>query len=197
MSDNGTAFTGNDSDDINSEQLITDYYNALNVVTQPSLGANDKGLPRRMSVPDSGVINITLARSHHLRAINCALEGADYNSSITREMIYSGSQSGFTQLYNNTKLVAELLGVVADVSFPVCHFPKSLAVLLFDLKADIVIKEKYRRDRKDFTTIMLKDHEFKSEFNDLSGCIAKVSGIKWKSFGTTKHHAFSFYEIIK
>ena len=66
MSDNGTAFTGNDSDDINSEQLITDCYNALNVVTQPSLGENDKGSPWRMSVPDSDVINITLARSHQL-----------------------------------------------------------------------------------------------------------------------------------
>ena len=126
---NGSDFNGNDSDDINSEQLITDYYNALNVVTQPSLGANDKGLPRRMSVPDSGVINITLARSHHLRAINCALEGADYNSSITREMIYSGSQSGFTQLYNNTKLVAELLGIEDDILSQNVAFPKVLLYL--------------------------------------------------------------------
>ena len=106
ISDNGSAFKGIYSDDTNPDQPITDCYNGLNVVTQNSLGENEKGLPRRISVTDSNEINNTLPRSHQLKAINHALEGADFNTSITREAIYSVSQSGFTQLYNNAKLGA-------------------------------------------------------------------------------------------
>ena len=47
---------------------FTDCYNGLNVITQHSLGENEKGLPRRMSVTDSSeVINITLPRSINLK----------------------------------------------------------------------------------------------------------------------------------
>ena len=128
-----------------------------------------------------------LQRTHQLVAIGHTLQGADYTI----------GQSGFTQLYNNANLVAELLGVVENVSFPICRFRKSLAVLLFQLTNDDIINEEIRRDRKGFTRIMLKEHKLKSKFTDLSARIAKVSGIKCKTFGTTKRYAFSFYETIK
>ena len=44
---------------------------------------------------------------------------------------------------------------------------------------------------------MLKEQEFEIKFQDLSGRIAKVLGIKWKTFSTMKYYALSFYEIIK
>ena len=72
-----------------------------------------------MSFLKSDVRFNCLQRSHHLTAINHALQGVDYNTPITREVIYTINQSGFTQPYNNAKLVDELLGVVADVLFPV------------------------------------------------------------------------------
>ena len=95
------------------------------------------------------------------------------------------------------KVSCWIVGCDRRCFIPCLSFSDKLSVLLFDLKAGIVINNKCRRDRKEFTTIILKDPEFKSKFNDLSGCIANVSGIKWKTFGTTKCYAFSFYEIIK
>ena len=150
-----------------------------------------------MFVPDSDVRYICLARSHQLKAISHALEGTDYNTAITREVIYTIGQSGFTQLYNNAKLVAELLGIEDGVSFPKCRVPRSLAVLLFNLNDNLIINDGYRRNRKDFIRIMLKEQEFEIKFKDLAGRIARVLGIKWKTFSTTKRYAFSFYEIIK
>ena len=150
-----------------------------------------------LSVPKSDVRFNCPQCTHKFTAINHALQGADYNTPITSEVIYTIDQSGFTQLYINAMLVAELLGAEEHISFPNCQFPKCLAVLLFDLINDDIINEDTRRDQKVFITIMLKEHKFKSKLNDLSGCIAKVSGIKWNTFGTTKCYAFSFYEIIE
>ena len=197
MSDNGSAVAVNDSDDNNSEKLIADLYNALNVVSQPSLGESDKDFPVGMSVPDSDVVYITLVRSHQLKVINHALEGADYNTAIMREVIYSIGQSDFTQLYNNAKLVVELLGIEDAISFPKYRFPKSLAVLMFKLNDDLTINDVKRRNINSFKRIMMKKQKFDKKYKDLSGRIKKVSGIKWKTLGATKHYAYSFDEIVQ
>ena len=91
---------------------------------QPNLGGNDDDSTERISVPDNDVRYICLKRSHQPKAIKHALQWADYNATITREVIYIIGQSGFTQLYNNAKLVAELLEMEDEVSFPKCRFPK-------------------------------------------------------------------------
>ena len=75
-------------------------------------------------------------------------------------------QSGFTQLYNNAKLVAELFGIEDDISFPKCCFPKSLAGLLFKLNDDLTINNVNRRNRSYFTRMMLKEQDFDRKLED-------------------------------
>ena len=115
---------GGPDDDATVPMSIPESDARFNIIAQPNLGGNDDNSTEGMYVPDSDVRFNCLQRSHQFTAINHALEGADYNTPITREVIYTIGQSGFTHLYTNAKLVAELLGILEEVSFPVCLFQK-------------------------------------------------------------------------
>ena len=106
-----------------SSPIIGEQHDSNNIITQwqkekPNLGGPDNDDMARMFIPD--VRFNCLQCSHQLTSINHALQGANYNTPITREVIYTIGQSGFTQQYNNAKLVAELLRMVEEVPFPIC-----------------------------------------------------------------------------
>ena len=73
-----------------------------------------------------------------LKVLKTVLKGVDYNTPAAREAIYANGRTGFSQLYANAIIVAEVAGTSNDGSVLNRKLPPEIALLLVEDEGELV-----------------------------------------------------------
>ena len=127
-----------------------------------------------------------------LRVLETALKDAAYNTPTAREAIYANGRTGFSQLYANAIIVAELAGTSKDGSILNGKFPPEIALLLVEDEGQL-----FRLVTRSELNTRLKVLGVDVKWSDLTTRIAAVPGINCIIYRTTVSYLNRFLSILE
>ena len=192
--------------------------NSLRIPEKMSINSTPVGSKRKATIPvtpspstksrgidNAGDGNIGFStelnkqRLAKLKVLKTVLKGVDYNTPAAREAIYANGRTGFSQLYANAIIVAEVAGTSNDGSVLNRKLPPEIALLLVEDEGELVEDKGalFRLVTGSELNRRLHALELEVKWNDLTTRIEKVPGINCIIYRTTVSYLNRFLTILQ